>query len=220
MSNVPDGGGGDEPDVVVADEECCGLFVLALRRDEHGVSRALPNVNDDDEHLSLSSPPSLLYVSFSESATMRPTDIRRSEMPGPKVYNLWWGDRGVQKQKGIVTYSLSPFRQRAAHKMITNWVFNGYRRLSSQAVYWVIPFAMDITSLNAPASQRNHVVFPFWRHPLLILYLCFDAILTSRYGTGCSPPYPSTGYATYSWAKRYDAWQNSKAAHVAGHHEH
>ena len=25
------------------------------------------------------------------------------------------------------------------------------------------------------------------------------------------------GYGTYTWAKSYDAWQNSKAAHVAGH---
>lgn len=28
------------------------------------------------------------------------------------------------------------------------------------------------------------------------------------------------GYGTYAWAKRYDAWQNSKAAHVAGHGAH
>ncbi|KAI9056442.1 hypothetical protein FKP32DRAFT_1599170 [Trametes sanguinea] len=89
---------------------------------------------------------------------MRPTDIRRSEMPGPKVYNLWWGDRGVQKQKGIVTYSLSPFRQRAAHKMITNWVFNGYRRLSSQAVYWVIPFAMGKSQCLRPSYPWHHAL--------------------------------------------------------------
>ncbi|KAI0357814.1 hypothetical protein OH77DRAFT_1435553 [Trametes cingulata] len=101
---------------------------------------------------------------------MRPTEIRHSDMPGPKVYNLWWGDKGVQKQKGIVTYTLSPFRQRAAHNLIRNYIFHGYRRLSSQAIYWVIPFAI--------------------------------------------------GYGTYSWAKRYDAWQNSKAAHIAGHGAH
>ena len=30
-----------------------------------------------------------------------------------------------------------------------------------------------------------------------------------------------TGYATYSWAKSYDEYQNSKAGHIAsgGHHE-
>ena len=26
------------------------------------------------------------------------------------------------------------------------------------------------------------------------------------------------GYAVYAWAKKHDAWQNSKAAHVAGGH--
>ncbi|RDX40823.1 hypothetical protein OH76DRAFT_1365611 [Lentinus brumalis] len=101
---------------------------------------------------------------------MRATEIRRSEMPGPKVYNLWWGDRGVQKQKGVVTYGMSPFRQRAAKNLFTSYISNGYRRLSSELVFWVIPFAI--------------------------------------------------GYGTYAWAKRYDAWQNSKAAHVAGHVSH
>lgn len=28
------------------------------------------------------------------------------------------------------------------------------------------------------------------------------------------------GYGTYTWAKSYDEWQNSKAAHVAGHGAH
>ncbi|KAK7683784.1 hypothetical protein QCA50_013160 [Cerrena zonata] len=98
---------------------------------------------------------------------MRPTAARMSEMPGPKVYNLWWGDSGTMRQKGIIQYSLAPNRQRPAKNLIRNYLFNGFRRLSSQAVYWVIPFGL--------------------------------------------------GYGTYTWAKSYDAWQNSKAAHVAGH---
>ena len=28
------------------------------------------------------------------------------------------------------------------------------------------------------------------------------------------------GYGTYTWAKGYDEWQNSKAAHLAGHVAH
>ncbi|EKM56682.1 uncharacterized protein PHACADRAFT_253942 [Phanerochaete carnosa HHB-10118-sp] len=98
---------------------------------------------------------------------MKPTAMRMSDMPGPRVYNLWWGDKGVTRQKGIVTYAVSPWRQRAAKNMIRNYIFNGYRRLSGQAVYWIFPFAL--------------------------------------------------GYGTYTWAKKYDEWQNSKAAHVAGH---
>ncbi|KIP05624.1 hypothetical protein PHLGIDRAFT_24989 [Phlebiopsis gigantea 11061_1 CR5-6] len=99
---------------------------------------------------------------------MRPTAARMSEMPGPK--NLWWGDKGVQRQKGITVYAVSPFRQRAAHNLIRGYIFNGYRRLASHVPYWIFPFAL--------------------------------------------------GYGTYTWAKGYDEWQNSKAAHVAGHGAH
>jgi len=89
-------------------------------------------------------------------------------MPGPKTYNMWWGAPDLPPQKGIVQYSMSPFRQRATHKMFQNWLFNGYRRISVQVPYFAIPFAI--------------------------------------------------GYGTYAWAKSYDTWQNSKAAHIAGHH--
>ena len=46
----------------------------------------------------------------------------------------------------IVTYlsvhlALSPMRQRVAKHMFRGWLFNGYRRLSAQFVYWIIPFA-------------------------------------------------------------------------------
>lgn len=40
------------------------------------------------------------------------------------------------------TSAMSPFKQRAVHNLFRNYIFNGYRRLSSQAVYWVIPFAL------------------------------------------------------------------------------
>ncbi|PCH37490.1 hypothetical protein WOLCODRAFT_109965 [Wolfiporia cocos MD-104 SS10] len=101
---------------------------------------------------------------------MRATDIRRSDMPGPKVYNIWWGDRELPKQKGIIQYSMSPFRQRATHNILRNWLFNGYRRLSGQVGYWIVPFGIM--------------------------------------------------YGTYTWAKRYDVWQNSKEGHLALHGEH
>ncbi|KAI0080415.1 hypothetical protein K474DRAFT_1657836 [Panus rudis PR-1116 ss-1] len=101
---------------------------------------------------------------------MRPTFVVRSEMPGPKVYNPWWGSGEAQKMKGVVQYSLSPTRTRAMHNLIRNYVFNGYRRLSAHVGYWIVPFAL--------------------------------------------------GYGTYTWAKSYDTWLNSKAAHVAGHGSH
>ncbi|KAF9467185.1 cytochrome b-c1 complex subunit 8 [Collybia nuda] len=97
---------------------------------------------------------------------MRPSIARFSDMPGPRVYNLWWGDKGTIRQKGIVTYTLSPFQSKAAPNMLRNYLFNGYRRLSGEALFFLIPFG--------------------------------------------------TGYAIYSWAKSYDAFQNSKAGHIAG----
>lgn len=98
---------------------------------------------------------------------MRPTEARFSEMPGPKVWNQWWGSTQTTRMKGIVQYSMSPMRQRAMKHVFSNWLFNGYRRLSGQVGYWIVPFAI--------------------------------------------------GYGTYAWAKKYDTYLNSKAAHVQGH---
>ncbi|PFH53419.1 hypothetical protein AMATHDRAFT_171189 [Amanita thiersii Skay4041] len=73
---------------------------------------------------------------------MRPTFARHSDMPGPKVYNLWWGDQTGIRQKGITQYTLSPFQAKAAPKMIRNYLFNGYRRLAGEAIFWIIPFGI------------------------------------------------------------------------------
>ncbi|KAF8063558.1 cytochrome b-c1 complex subunit 8 [Lyophyllum atratum] len=102
---------------------------------------------------------------------MRPSIARFSDMPGPKVYNLWWGDQSGMRQKGVIQYTISPNQSRAAPHMIRNYLFNGYRRLSGELVFWLIPFGM--------------------------------------------------GYGLYTWAKKTDAYQNSKAGHIAagGHHE-
>ncbi|KAN0107761.1 Cytochrome b-c1 complex subunit 8 [Russula decolorans] len=99
---------------------------------------------------------------------MRATNPAMSDMPGPKVYNVWWGDyhHGLEKQRGLVTYSVSPFRQSATSHLFRNYLFNGYRRLAAQLPYWVIPVGI--------------------------------------------------GYSVYAWAKKRDAWQNSKAGHLAG----
>ncbi|TFY59601.1 hypothetical protein EVG20_g7728 [Dentipellis fragilis] len=74
---------------------------------------------------------------------MRATGVRMSEMPGPKVYNIWWGDKhGAQRQRGIVQYGVSPFRQRSTHHMFRHYLFNGYRRLASQVPYWIVPVSL------------------------------------------------------------------------------
>ncbi|KAI0058364.1 hypothetical protein BV25DRAFT_1830200 [Artomyces pyxidatus] len=71
---------------------------------------------------------------------MRATAVAMSEMPGPKVYNLWWGDKhGAQKQRGVITYTVSPFRQNPVDHMFRSYLFNGYRRLSAQVPYFIVP---------------------------------------------------------------------------------
>jgi len=113
--------------------------------------------------------PYYFFPSFHTLCTMRPSAVRMSEMPGGRVYNLWWGTKeGAVKQKGVVTYTVSPFRQRAVKGLFKGYLFNGYRRLSAQFGYWVVPVVI--------------------------------------------------GYSTYAWAKKHDAWQNSKAGHIAGAH--
>ena len=94
---------------------------------------------------------------------------------------------------------MSPFRQRAAKNLIQSYIFNGYRRLSGELVYWAIPFALG-------TSVRH--VFPS---------LCFSPSHPS-FTCPCTHTMLCSGYSAYAWAKRYDAWQNSKAAHVAGGH--
>ncbi|THU97614.1 hypothetical protein K435DRAFT_777901 [Dendrothele bispora CBS 962.96] len=102
---------------------------------------------------------------------MRPSITRYSEMPGPRhSWNKWWGDTSLQKHKGMTTYTISPFQTKAAPKFIRTYVFNAYRRISAEAVYFVVPFA--------------------------------------------------AGYGIYTWAKSRDAWQNSKAGHIASGEHH
>ncbi|KJA23809.1 hypothetical protein HYPSUDRAFT_104568, partial [Hypholoma sublateritium FD-334 SS-4] len=73
---------------------------------------------------------------------MRPTLPRRSDMPGPKVYNLWWGDKSGGTQRGIVQYTISPYQTKAAPHWLRNYIFNGYRRLSGEVLFFGIPIAI------------------------------------------------------------------------------
>ncbi|EIW66266.1 hypothetical protein M231_01703 [Tremella mesenterica] len=73
---------------------------------------------------------------------MRPSSVVQSGMPGGKAYMGWWGDMGGPKQKGVIQYSLSPFRQRATAGMLTGYLFNGFSRIMAQVPYFVPPFAI------------------------------------------------------------------------------
>ncbi|KAG1802071.1 cytochrome b-c1 complex subunit 8 [Suillus plorans] len=73
---------------------------------------------------------------------MRPTATRLDGMPGAKSFSPWWGDTSIHKQRGVVVYTVSPFRQRGSKAVIRGWLFNGYRRLAAQVPYWIVPFAI------------------------------------------------------------------------------
>ncbi|RIA93098.1 cytochrome b-c1 complex subunit 8 [Glomus cerebriforme] len=47
----------------------------------------------------------------------------------------WWGNMGGPVQKGIITYSVSPYQQRAFAGAIKHGIFNVFRRTISQAPY-------------------------------------------------------------------------------------
>jgi ubiquinol-cytochrome c reductase subunit 8 len=74
--------------------------------------------------------------------------------------------------------------------MFRDYIFNGYRRLSKQFVYWAIPFSIGLSFFLMTLGG-----------------LCANGRVT-------------TAYATYSYGKSRYAYLNSKAGHIAtgGHH--
>ena len=90
--------------------------------------------------------------------------------------------------------------------MLRNYLFNGYRRLSGEALYFLIPFGVGetLSPFSPRTAFRKFVGFEL-AHPTILL--C---------STRPQPNYPSQflGYGVYSWAKSYDEWQNSKAGHA------
>ncbi|KAF5350652.1 hypothetical protein D9756_008711 [Leucocoprinus leucothites] len=73
---------------------------------------------------------------------MRPTLARADGMPGPRVYNLWWGDKRGTPQRGLIQYTISPWQTKSAPNMFREYLFNGYRRLAGEFKFWVIPFGI------------------------------------------------------------------------------
>ncbi|GAA5998640.1 ubiquinol--cytochrome-c reductase subunit 8 [Rhodotorula paludigena] len=65
-----------------------------------------------------------------------------SGMPTGSKWMGWWGDMGGPKQKGIVTYTVSPFRQAPMRGAWKHWTVRGYHRLAQQAIYFAVPIGM------------------------------------------------------------------------------
>ncbi|KAH8829125.1 cytochrome b-c1 complex subunit 8 [Flagelloscypha sp. PMI_526] len=74
--------------------------------------------------------------------SMRASLVRRSDMPGGKAYNLWWGDQtNVIKQKGIIQYTIAPNHGKVfGPHAIREYMFGAYSRISQDFLYLAIPF--------------------------------------------------------------------------------
>jgi hypothetical protein len=55
--------------------------------------------------------------------------------------------------------AISPFRQRAAKNMFSGYLLNGYRRLSSQFVYWAIPVGLGTLFRFIDLSSRSALLY-------------------------------------------------------------
>ncbi|KAG0355602.1 ubiquinol--cytochrome-c reductase subunit 8, partial [Gamsiella multidivaricata] len=66
----------------------------------------------------------------------------------------WWGHLGGLKQRGIVTYSLSPFEQRAFAGALHQAIFNTFRRTTGQVLYIGIPFGLAYGTYSW--AKKNH----------------------------------------------------------------
>jgi ubiquinol-cytochrome c reductase subunit 8 len=51
----------------------------------------------------------------------------------------WWGNLGSQTQKNIITYSLAANRLNPTSHILSDAVFNTFRRTRNQILYWVPP---------------------------------------------------------------------------------
>ncbi|GAA5887219.1 hypothetical protein JCM6882_002453 [Rhodosporidiobolus microsporus] len=71
-------------------------------------------------------------------------------------YMGWWGNLGGPKQKGIVTYTVSPFRQAPMRGAFAHWLKNGYVRLAHQALFFAVPFAAGYGLLSW-SIKNNHL---------------------------------------------------------------
>ncbi|CAJ2502737.1 Uu.00g101310.m01.CDS01 [Anthostomella pinea] len=91
---------------------------------------------------------------------MRPTQALRSggaDTPLGKYgkYLGHWGAFGSLKQKGIVTYAMSPNKQNPFAGAAHDAVFNSWRRFSTQVLY-VAPPMVFFYYVMTWAVDRNH----------------------------------------------------------------
>ncbi|KAK9380731.1 cytochrome b-c1 complex subunit 8 [Kockiozyma suomiensis] len=78
--------------------------------------------------------------------------------PEPHGYMGWWGHMGGPKQRGIVTYSVSSYAQKPFAGALYNFFFNTFRRVSSQAIFVILP-ASGLIYVIDKARARNEYLY-------------------------------------------------------------
>ncbi|ORY93045.1 UcrQ family protein [Syncephalastrum racemosum] len=73
---------------------------------------------------------------------------------GGKNYMGWWGHLGSPTQRGVVSYILSPYQQKAFAGVLHNAIFNTARRVSSQVPY--VGTAFGIGYLIYTYANKKH----------------------------------------------------------------
>ncbi|KAI1192737.1 UcrQ family protein [Nemania serpens] len=90
---------------------------------------------------------------------MRPTQALRAGADVPlgrfNKYLGTWGHFGTIKQRGIITYSLSPNKQNPFAGAAHDAVFNTFRRFSKQVLYIAPPLIVGYYAMSW-ATEKNH----------------------------------------------------------------
>ena len=60
----------------------------------------------------------------------------------------WWGNLGSQTQKNIITYSMSANRLNPTSTIVSDAVFNTFRRSRNQILYWVPPLLLAYLTMD------------------------------------------------------------------------
>ncbi|KAG2210077.1 hypothetical protein INT46_001907 [Mucor plumbeus] len=74
-----------------------------------------------------------------------------------KSYMGWWGHMGSPTQRGVVTYILSPFEQKAFAGAAHNAVFNTARRVTSQVPYVGVAFGIGYFIYTSAVSRHAYL---------------------------------------------------------------
>ncbi|KAF8895890.1 cytochrome b-c1 complex subunit 8 [Gymnopilus junonius] len=128
---------------------------------------------------------------------MRPTIARRSDMPGGKVYvSSFLASTNIGGTRLIVILM--------AYKNLW-WGDQSGVKQKGITIYTLSPYQAKA----GPHWLKSYIFNGYRRIAGEVFFFGIPMLV---------------GYGVYTWAKRYDDWQNSKAGHIAqaaagGHHE-